>query len=193
MSRAATVRERFWRRSLPYGRGSYMRIMPSLLARLQRLLPWSNSRRAWLERLSLGGVPSVVPVLVGFAGQLAPYQQILAWAVLLVVAAVLFRNDWLKLFGPILWYDLVRTSRRIRTYLVRVGYLLVLLAVLGMFYLNAWPWYRAGRMLNSEIARFAEEFCYTFLIAQFVLMVLLTPAFTAGAIAEGRQRKTIQF
>ncbi len=26
------------------------------LARLQRLLPWSNTRRAWLERLSLVGI-----------------------------------------------------------------------------------------------------------------------------------------
>ena len=107
---------------------------------------------------------------------------------------MLFRRGWLKVFGPMLWYDLVRTGRRARTYLIRGAYLLILLAVLWMLYVNAWPHagYR-GAPLNSQIARFAENFLYTFLTTQYVLMVLLTPAYTAGAIAEEKQKKTIQF
>ena len=163
------------------------------LARLQRLLPWSNTPRAWVERLSLVGVAAVAGVLIAYAGALDLWQLVLAWAVLLLVAAVLFRRGWLKLFGPMLWYDLVRTGRRVRTYLIRGAYLFILLAVLWMLYLNAWPAGYRGAPLNSQIARFAENFLYTFLITQYVLMVLLTPAYTAGAIAEERQKKTIQF
>ena len=166
----------------------------SPLARLQRLLPWSNTPRAWVEHLSLVGVLAAVAVLIAYAGDLELWQLVLAWAVLLLVAAVLFRRGWLKLFGPILWYDLVRTGRRARTYLIRGAYLLILLAVLWMLYLDAWPQvgYR-GAPLNSQIARFAENFLYTFLVTQYVLMIVLTPAYTAGAIAEEKQKKTIQF
>ena len=163
------------------------------LSRLQRLLPWSNTRRAWLERLSLAGVAAAVAALAAFGGGLAPWQLVLVWAALVLVVAVLFRRDWLKLFGPILWCDLVRTSRHVGTHLVRGGYLLALLAVLGVLYLNAWPGLHAGRVRNSQVARFAQEFCYTFLTTQFVLMALLAPAFTAGAIAEERRKKTIQY
>ena len=164
------------------------------LARLPRRLPWSNTRRAWLERLSVVAVlAAVVVVLVAYAGILDPWQQVLAWAVLLLVAAVLFRHDWLKLFGPIPWYDLVRTSRHVGTHIVRGGYLAALLAVLGVMFLNEWPRAPAGRLLPSQIALFAREFCYTFLITQYVLMLLLAPAFTAGAVAEERQKKTIQY
>ena len=120
---------------------------------------------------------AVAGVLIAYAGALDLWQLVPAWAVLLLVAAVLFRRGWLTLFGPMLWYDLVRTGRRVRTYLIRGAYLLILLAVLWMLYLNAWPHagYR-GAPLNSQIARFAESFLYTFLTTQYVLMVLLTPA-----------------
>ncbi len=180
-------------------RGSEKRLKPMPrsiadgLARLQRLLPWSNTRRAWLERLSLAGVAAAVAALIAFGNGLALWQLVLAWAALVLTAAVLFRRDWLKLFGPILWYDLVRTSRRARTYLLRGGYLLTLLAVLSVLYLNAWPGFYGSHPLKSQIARFAQEFCCTFLTAQFVLTSLLAPAFTAGAIAEEKQKKTIQY
>jgi ABC-type transport system involved in multi-copper enzyme maturation permease subunit len=94
--------------------------------------------------------------------------------------------------APILWYDLVRTSRRARTYFVRGAYLLILFAVLAMMYWSE-SIGRYGRPSNSQVARFASDFFYTFLITQFVLMVLLTPAYTAGAVADEKQKKTIQF
>ena len=168
--------------------------MSSLVARLQRFLPWSNTPRAWGERASLVGVLAVAATLIVYASDLDLWLLVAAWAVLLLTAAVLFRRGWLKAFGPMLWYDLVRTGRRARTYLIRGAYLLILLAVLWMLYVNAWPHsgYR-GAPLNSQIARFAESFLYTFLTTQFVLMLILTPAYTAGAIAEEKQKKTIQF
>ena len=168
--------------------------MPTIVARLQRVLPWSNTPRAWAERLSLVGVLAAAGLMIAYADALALWLFVAAWAVLLLVAAVLFRRGWLKAFGPMLWYDLVRTGRRARTYLVRGGYLLILLSVLWMLYLNEWPHagYR-GAPLNSQIARFAENFLYTFLVTQYVLMLILTPAYTAGAVAEEKQKKTIQF
>jgi ABC-type transport system involved in multi-copper enzyme maturation permease subunit len=162
------------------------------LTRLRRSIPWSNTPRAWIERLSFVGMIAAAAALVVYAGDWPPWASILASACLLVVAAVFFRRGWLKAFGPILWYDLVRTSRRARTYFVRGAYLLILFAVLGMMYWSHWA-FRYRSPSNSEVARFASDFFYTFLTTQFVMMVLLTPAYTAGAIADEKQKKTMQF
>ncbi len=163
------------------------------MTRLQRLLPWSNSPRAWTERLSFVVVIAATAVLALYIGDLPPWASILISACLLLIAAVLFRRGWLKAFGPILWYDLVRTSRRARTYFVRGTYLLILFAVLSMMYWGEWVGRYGPPPSNSEIARFASRFFYTFLITQFVLIVFLTPAYTAGAVADEKQKKTIQF
>ena len=76
--------------------------------------------------------------LVVYAGDLPPWATILISACLLLVAAVLFRRGWLMLFGPILWYDLVRTSRRPRTYFVLPISLLILFFVLALMYWHVW-------------------------------------------------------
>src|SRR5438132_692695 len=45
----------------------------------------------------------------------------------------------------------------------------------------------------ADMARLAETFFFTFMIVQSVLVVVLTPAYTAGAIAEEKDRKTLEF
>lgn len=42
----------------------------------------------------------------------------------------------------------------------------------------------------KESARFAEQFSLTLLLAQLAVMVLLTPAYAAGSIAEEKERRT---
>ena len=44
-----------------------------------------------------------------------------------------------------------------------------------------------------ETAVLAETFFGTFMIVQLILIVLLTPAYVAGAIAEEKDRKTMEF
>src|SRR5437868_1239361 len=98
-----------------------------------------------------------------------------------------------RLFGPVLPYDMVRTARRGRFVLVRCGYAVVLAAVLGMVYLS---WYseRGGTELRvTEAADFANQFFFTFMAVQFCAVALLTPAYAGGAIAEEKERRTLEF
>jgi ABC-type transport system involved in multi-copper enzyme maturation permease subunit len=56
-----------------------------------------------------------------------------------------------------------------------------------------------GRMVTyqemraAEMARFAETFFSTFMIVQLLVVLLLTPAYTAGVIAEEKDRKRVEF
>src|SRR5262245_53252595 len=97
---------------------------------LRRNLAWSNSRQSWEERLGalilLGGVFS----LWWFADRLDPIQLVFFIVLLLGVAALLLRRGWLQLFGPVLFYDMVRTARRSRFVWVRFAYGCLLLFLL---------------------------------------------------------------
>jgi ABC-type transport system involved in multi-copper enzyme maturation permease subunit len=169
---------------------------PLVDAWLRRHLAFSNTPRAWLERLSVLGVVVAAVALIAFAAGIPFGFQVVAWAALVVVAAVLFRRGLLKAFGPILWFDLVRTGRRTRTYLIRTAYLLILFAVIAwMYYLFTvqHSYYSSSELGQGEIARFGQRVFWTFAAFQFCLLVVLTPAYTAGAIAEERQRKTLPF
>src|SRR5205814_1536979 len=92
----------------------------------------------WQERalnaVVIGAV--VVLVLLGFApgvraGSWLWYVWLSYATALLVGIVALTRLGWLKLFGPVLFYDMVRTSRRGRYFLVRCLYLLTGLPILS--------------------------------------------------------------
>ena len=62
-----------------------------------------------------------------------------------------------------------------------------------MFWLHfVWTNWGGGPRPN-EMALFAASFFYLFMVVQFVTIALLTPAYTAGAIAEEKERKTLEF
>src|SRR5947209_14590393 len=84
------------------------------LAGLRRALRWSNTRQAWQERLGAAAVTAGVLALVIRGGSLTGWQRVGAWALLLLAVAILFRRGWVRLFGPVLFYDLVRSTRRAR-------------------------------------------------------------------------------
>ncbi len=107
--------------------------------------------------------------------------------------------DW-RAIAPVLRFDAVRTARRGRFALFRVLYTSLLLVVLFAVYTS---WFgldfAAGLASISEDrqipinaqARFAAAFFHTFLAVQLGVMLLLTPAFLAGAIAEEREKGTL--
>jgi ABC-type transport system involved in multi-copper enzyme maturation permease subunit len=111
----------------------------------------------------------------------------------LVVLAVFHQRGWLKVTGPLLFYDLLRIARRQRYFLLRTLYALLLGVLLGWIYLLVMLENRGETMGRREAASFAEAFFYSFQGVQFVVMVLLTPAYTAGSIAEEKDRKTLEF
>jgi ABC-type transport system involved in multi-copper enzyme maturation permease subunit len=155
-------------------------------------LAWSNSRQSWEERLGVAIVLGGAALLLVFGGRLELAQQAVLWGMLVLALAVLLRRGWLKLFGPVLFYDLVRIGRRTRYTLLRCLYAIFLLALLCWIYLM-WTVRSEGSIRASEMAAFAESFFYTFMVIQFVTVALLTPAYTASAIAEEKDRRTLEF
>jgi ABC-type transport system involved in multi-copper enzyme maturation permease subunit len=157
-----------------------------------------------------GRIIEAVPlVLVVGAVLAAPF--VFAWwgtalyvAVGLLVAAcaglimlAILRN-WSPLVGPLFFYDLVRLARRGRGTALRFVYGAALLLALGFIYNRHFP----GTDLLSlsgtgqwvslrEQAAFAQAFATTLLLAQNVAVLVLTPAYLAGAVAEEKEKKTL--
>src|SRR5262249_26378479 len=113
-----------------------MRMRPSL-AWLRRHLTWSNSRQSWQERIALVALLAIAFSVVWFRDRLSPGQELVLWALLATGAAALSRRGWLRLFGPILFFDLVRIARQRRYFLLRALYGLLLALFLFWIYL-AW-------------------------------------------------------
>jgi len=99
---------------------------------------------------------------------------------------------WSNIFGPVLFYDLIRLARRSRYAWMRCLYILFLALMLGTVYVNVEAAsYETDKM--RRLAQLAESFFITFMTVQFFAVGLLTPAYTAGAIAEEKERKTLEF
>lgn len=104
------------------------------------------------------------------------------------------------LFGPVFIYETVRVGRRKLTFILRTLYLVMLTFVLGIVFLNwlesigAWPFYRNGGGIPSgQLAIYGETAFLTFAPIQYAVILLLTPAYVAGIIADEKERKTLEF
>src|SRR5712692_8967369 len=131
------------------------------LAWLRRNLAWSNSWAAWRERLGLGLVLAGTGLLGWYTGNLTLAQQIFLWVLWLLLLTVLLRRGWYTLCGPILLYDLVRTTRRSRYTLYRF-YAYFVLVLLVLFF-AIWYWQQRELRSLKENAAFAAAFFYFFL------------------------------
>lgn len=93
-------------------------------------------------------------------------------------------------FGPIFPYDLIRMARRGRYIWLRALYCL---GLLGLMYLT----YRSqpfGEFAPPQmLAAFAEKFFFLFMFAQFIVVLLITPAYVGDAISEEKERQTIDY
>jgi len=102
----------------------------------------------------------------------------------------------MKLLGPVFWYDLVRVARRQRLALWRALYASLLLVALYLMYASTFPYaglFWGYRVKGNELAAFATQFFGLFAAVQFGAIILLTPALTAGALAEERSQNTLLF
>ena len=97
--------------------------------------------------------------------------------------------------GPVFFHELRAVSRRKRAYALRV--------LIGLFllYVVVTPWYRGNSLVYSsagnvgfsphEMAMIGIGLFTAILWLQGLIILFLTPAFLAGAIAEDRQRKVL--
>jgi ABC-type Na+ efflux pump permease subunit len=85
-------------------------------------------------------------------------------------------------------------TRRPRAFVQRFVYGLIVLLVL---YLN-FEWTQSGLGTSAfpgyaRLTHVAENFFESFLVLQFVTVLLVTPAYVGGAIAEEKERRTLDF
>src|SRR5229473_3482927 len=117
---------------------------------------------------------------------LPPDVIAVAVALLLLSGVFLIRRLWLRLLGPVFVYEADRVARRGRTSVVRVVYVLVLLGILFLSHPrvevmtldpNSDPRVVYPQSVQQVLSRFAAEFSHAFLIAQAVVVLLLTPIY----------------
>lgn len=235
--------------------------MSTLQTWWQRTFAWSNSATSWSERHVLASF-LVLGVALGVGSFWLPvWISAGMWVAYLAAVGIFTRNGQLKLFGPVLFYDMICTARRSRFVFIRLIYAGILLGILCFMYLTfverhgfrnrhghhgdiiavgifglfvllggligllALVMYLHNlqvRLLlailaaifvvlfgfgasafNMELqdrhearnaaALMGQTFFFTYMIVQLVLVMLLTPAFVAGAIAEEKDRKTLEF
>jgi ABC-type transport system involved in multi-copper enzyme maturation permease subunit len=153
----------------------------------------SRSTTHWREQLGVAGVLAGVAALIWLGSQLTPARQMVLWGLLVLALVALARRGWVRLFGPVFYYDLLRSVRKNRTFVYRFCYASGLAVVIGWIYF-VWIVERRGRMLSvHDMPQFAASFSYTFICVQFALAALLTPAVIGGAIADEKDRRTLEF
>jgi ABC-type transport system involved in multi-copper enzyme maturation permease subunit len=122
-------------------------------------------------------------------------------SMLLAVGVWWWRRLGLSLFGPVFRYDLVRTARRGQLNAHRSLYA-VLLGVALFLVLWFWfPFYNfftdlfTGSLSLSfhERTEFALSFYRAFMVVQFLIVCLVTPAYVGVAVAEEKTRRTLEF
>jgi ABC-type transport system involved in multi-copper enzyme maturation permease subunit len=167
-----------------------MSLVTSCTVLARRALAWSSDRRAWAQRLVGVALLAGAAKLVWAGARLPPLAQLLLAAALVFGAAVLFRRGWVKLFGPVLFYDMVRSARRGRYILLRCCYAGLLLLTLFWVFTNTRTY---GQPSTQEMARLAETYFESVMAVQLLLVLLLTPVYVAGAIADEKERRTLEY
>lgn len=92
-----------------------------------------------------------------------------------------------RLFGPHLFYDPGRLARRGRITVLRMAFLGSLL--LGLW----WTYYLQPAVLQvSTMSRITQRYSFAFFVLQNLTIVLLTPVYVGSAIAEERERRSLE-
>ncbi len=106
----------------------------------------------------------------------------------------------MRLLGPLFWYELRRLPRRRQMHLWRVLYAGALLFGLVVVYLRSFhdvPPLEAlanpGTLDAAGNAAFAETFLMAFLAVQQLAVIVLTPLYAAGGIADEKEHHTLDF
>ena len=103
--------------------------------------------------------------------------------------------------GPLFKWELVRLARRGQDARARFILAVALLFVLTAFTLIWFPhtdpselFFGTSQTVTlNESAKFADSFALTFILAQLAVLVLLAPAYAAGAISEEKEKRTFTF
>lgn len=102
--------------------------------------------------------------------------------------------NWL--LGPVVFYELVHTTRRSHFVLYRLYayFILVLLALFYFVWAVQQPSDSNGMTIPAaSMSSFAGSFVFTFMRLQVLMLAVLTPAYTAGVLAGEKEAGTLEF
>lgn len=166
------------------------------------LYSWLGAARRRIEWRELAGLAVILGVgaIIYYRGaRLDPPQLVALGAIACVALAVVLRTAVPRLLGPVFAYDLMRTSRRSRYFLLRGSYSFALLVALFLVYAS---WFGSASLFDAifgttvaadQLPKFATAFFGVFQTVQMAAVLLLTPAFAAGAIAEEKEHHTLDY
>jgi hypothetical protein len=167
----------------------------------RRHVAWPTGRQARVEAAGVAFLAAAMAACAWWGLRLSWSQRAALGGLLLLTVAVLLRRGWLRLFGPVFDYDLVRTARRRQFITLRWVYGGCLVATVFLVY-AAWALRQSDSFAqlfsrpaleSRALADFAAAFLYAFLSVQLLAAWLLTPAYTAPALTEDKRSGALEF
>jgi ABC-type transport system involved in multi-copper enzyme maturation permease subunit len=102
-----------------------------------------------------------------------------------------------QLFGPVFMYELSRLAKRKSTFVLRNMYVVIIVLIMGVLFaswlVQAGYWDGPGFISPKLLSSFGEQAFNWLAPIQFIAVVLLTPGFVAGVIADERERRTLDY
>jgi ABC-type transport system involved in multi-copper enzyme maturation permease subunit len=157
---------------------------------------------SWSGLLGGLGLSAGALALASLGDRLPHWLIVLLAGLLLVATGLLLRCARLELLGPVFRYELVRSARQGRFFSLRCFYAGLLLIMLFVVYFdwfggaNAGSWrflLDSGSIPIAKLSAFASRFSSAYMGVQMFVVFVLTPAYVAGAIADEKERKTLDF
>lgn len=159
----------------------------------------SLSRLSWKVRVVLSAL-----LITGLAVYFACGPSLSLWHVMLLgllsSAVVYFFRHQRRGFGPVFYYDLVRTARRPRLIIHRVVYVSLALAAIFSVYTSWFPGafvfddpFRSDTLPRSQAPKFAFSLFQTYFWLQQLMLLLIVPVYTAATITEENEHRTLEY
>jgi ABC-type transport system involved in multi-copper enzyme maturation permease subunit len=152
-----------------------------------------------METMALAGVTVGLYSAAILNGPVWPFLIALPVIALVLVVRVLTHSK-VYVVGPLFFYDVIRLARRGRSTLLRVTFALVLFGGLCFIYNERFPQQKVFQhpfapgptVAPQDVGQFANIFVGIILVLQALAVLVLTPAYLAGAIAEEKERRTLE-
>jgi len=159
---------------------------------------WADCARRWTWRERLGSLVLMASLAATWWAslRLTLLPMLALWSGWLLLGAGYLHQSRVRLFGPVCFYDLVRTGRQARYMLLRSAYVTVLLVTLSLTYAS---WFggglsgllRGGQLDVRAMAAFAHSFFLSYAVVQLLAAVVFTPICVASALTEEKERRTL--
>src|SRR5262245_19565022 len=166
--------------------------MEQLRAWLRRSLRWSTTPRAWAERGAALGLLLAAVLGWWLSRGWGWEQRLVLAAIWLTALAYLVRREIIVLLGPVFFTEILRFSRR-RVHATRIIYAVILLVTISYIWFAMTTYRRRSAPGLHDQAQLAATIFLVFFVVQLAIVGLVTPIMVAGAIADEKEGRTLEF